>query len=180
MKKMPLPRLPRLPAMIAIQFSYGMMAAMAPFVDRCSGAWAVYVMVAVSWSALLAGATYFLPRARGTWGPAPSELFGSRDTYLKTTAIWLVVTFVMGYAACYRQLSLCEPSSFNETLSGVDAIYFALVTLTTVGYGDISPRSQLARAIVTTQLVGVIWFGIFFVGALVSILTTKPVKGSGT
>ena len=71
-----------------------------------------------------------------------------------------------------------EPASFNEQLSGVDAIYFALVTLTTVGFGDISARSQIARVIVTTQLFGVIAFAVFVVGALVNIVTSKPEENS--
>ena len=35
----------------------------------------------------------------------------------------------------------------------VDARYFALATLTTVGYGDVSAQGQVARAVVCGQLV---------------------------
>jgi len=177
-KEVTLRWLPRPPAMILIQVSYAMMAVTMPFAEHCMGLWSTYLMMVMSWSALVGGVSFLLPRARGTWDPAPLELFGRGDTYLVTTVIWLILVFVMGYAAGYHNLSLCEPASFNEQLSGVDAIYFALVTLTTVGFGDISARSQIARVIVTTQLFGVIAFAVFVVGALVNIVTSKPEENS--
>ena len=35
----------------------------------------------------------------------------------------------------------------------LDALYFTMTTFSTVGYGDISPKSEVARALVTGQLV---------------------------
>jgi hypothetical protein len=34
----------------------------------------------------------------------------------------------------------------------VDALYFTLVTLATIGYGDITPRGQAARGTVVVQI----------------------------
>ena len=38
-------------------------------------------------------------------------------------------------------------------MSRLDALYFTMTTFSTVGYGDISPKSEVARALVTGQLV---------------------------
>jgi hypothetical protein len=43
--------------------------------------------------------------------------------------------------------------NFNVTMSRVDSIYFALGTLTTAGTGNIAPVSQLARSLVSMQMV---------------------------
>ncbi len=41
----------------------------------------------------------------------------------------------------------------NMNDSYLDIIYFSLVTSTTVGYGDITPRTDLAKFVVMCQLV---------------------------
>lgn len=48
-----------------------------------------------------------------------------------------------------------------------DMSYFTIVTLATVGYGDITPKSRIARFIVMTQIL----LGIF----ILSILFTKTI-----
>lgn len=45
---------------------------------------------------------------------------------------------------------------FVEQLSWVDAYYFSIITLTTVGYGDMSPQTTLGKLFTTVYiLVGV-------------------------
>jgi hypothetical protein len=43
--------------------------------------------------------------------------------------------------------------NFNATLSRLDALYFTLGTLTTAGTGSITPESQLARGLVSIQMI---------------------------
>jgi hypothetical protein len=79
---------------------------------------------------------------------------------------------IMWYALLYRQL-LGTHFKCNDVspASPVGALYFSLVTTTTVGYGDITPNTEFAAGLVTSHLV----FGILltllvlarFVGALV-------------
>lgn len=48
---------------------------------------------------------------------------------------------------------LGENNFYNMNNSYLDSIYFSLVTSTTVGYGDIVPRTDLAKFVVMCQLV---------------------------
>lgn len=64
----------------------------------------------------------------------------------------LLVSFVIvGFAASYYSMSL-RGNSFPSIHTRLDALYFTVVTLGTVGYGDITPVSQGARALVTFQI----------------------------
>ncbi|MBY8977165.1 hypothetical protein KHP62_15210 [Rhodobacteraceae bacterium NNCM2] len=57
-------------------------------------------------------------------------------------------------ALLYFQIELLTPGSFsmpNEDVNAADFLYFSLVTLTTLGYGDITPVSQMARMLAGLQ-----------------------------
>ncbi len=59
---------------------------------------------------------------------------------------------ILGFAAFYAAFSRYAPESFSERISAVSAIYFSCVTFATVGYGDVAPRTDLTRAIVTVEI----------------------------
>ncbi|MFM9500239.1 potassium channel family protein, partial [Streptomyces galilaeus] len=42
--------------------------------------------------------------------------------------------------------------SFSEAISRTDVLYFTMTVFSTVGFGDISPRSETARLLVTGQV----------------------------
>jgi Ion channel len=63
------------------------------------------------------------------------------------------------------------PDAFSANLNLGDALYFSIVTMTTTGYGDISPKSGWAKFAVSVQILfgflyNVLFFSIFagFVG----------------
>lgn len=60
--------------------------------------------------------------------------------------------FVALFAWCYLLLSAADPGAFTEPLNRIDAAYFSVVTLSTVGFGDISATSDLSRLLVTAQI----------------------------
>ncbi|MDP9983738.1 voltage-gated potassium channel Kch [Pseudarthrobacter oxydans] len=64
-----------------------------------------------------------------------------------------VLIFLCLFALLYTSMSVTDPSAFTEPLSRTDALYFTTVTFATVGFGDITPVSQLARAVVTVQMI---------------------------
>ena len=59
------------------------------------------------------------------------------------------------------------PAQFGELSTKTDALYFNISTLATVGFGDVHPVGQLARAAVTVQIV----FNLVFLGAAVTVIT---------
>lgn len=65
-----------------------------------------------------------------------------------------VPTYLLVFATTYHLMSLAVADSFNEQLSRLDALYFALVCFSTVGFGDIVADTAAARAVVTAQIVG--------------------------
>jgi hypothetical protein len=49
-------------------------------------------------------------------------------------------------------VAVVGPGQFADLSTRTDALYFALATLTTVGYGDVHATGQVARAVMTVQL----------------------------
>ena len=70
-------------------------------------------------------------------------------------AIAVAVPFFLTiYAAAYVTLSELSPGSFSQPLNRTGGLYYSIVTFGTVGYGDIAPVSDLARILVSTQILG--------------------------
>jgi hypothetical protein len=65
--------------------------------------------------------------------------------------------------------------NFGSELSRVDAVYFALGTLTTAGTGTIAPTSGLARGLVSGQMIVDL---VFVAGALTIAITRWSEKSS--
>ncbi|MGW2764876.1 potassium channel family protein [Streptomyces sp. NPDC001275] len=88
----------------------------------------------------------------------------TRSPYLRLKAVEaLAITlplFLLLFAVAYYLLDHSDPSSFTEPLTRTDALYFALTTFTTVGYGDITARSQTERVLAMLQMTG----GLLLVG----------------
>jgi voltage-gated potassium channel len=63
-----------------------------------------------------------------------------------------ITLLVLVSASAYFSIEHSSPGSFSEPLSRVDGAYFSVTVLTTVGFGDIAPTSQLARGLVTAQM----------------------------
>src|SRR4029434_5113599 len=61
--------------------------------------------------------------------------------------------FLLLFAGTYTLLSSSDPAAFTEPLSRGDSLYFVVTVFATVGFGDISAVSGVARALVTVQMV---------------------------
>lgn len=83
--------------------------------------------------------------------------------------IRLVVALVAGllaFALGDYVIARSRPGQFAGLETRIDALYFSLTTLTTVGYGDVHAAGQVARVVVCVQMVfsiGVIATGVSLV-----------------
>jgi voltage-gated potassium channel len=65
----------------------------------------------------------------------------------------LIPVFIVVFATYYYVVARQTAASFNTELSRVDALYFTVTVLATVGFGDIVAKSEAARIAVTVQMV---------------------------
>lgn len=100
-----------------------------------------------------------------------SNRVGNAQIY---AAVCVYILIALGYAAMYAQLQFQNPQAFtlnfdtDENLASGWAtfVYFSFTTLTTVGFGDITPKSMLARYITVSEAI----IGVFYVAILISRL----------
>jgi hypothetical protein len=78
--------------------------------------------------------------------------------YKKLRFLLIAFILIFTFAFIYWLLGSSDNFSFNNTnstqtnLSFIDALYFAIGTHTTIGYGDIASKSQLLRGITIIQI----------------------------
>ncbi|MBR8639163.1 two pore domain potassium channel family protein [Streptomyces tuirus] len=75
-----------------------------------------------------------------------------------------VLVFSSGYYALAQQ-----PGQFIGLRTRVDALYFTVITLATVGYGDITPSGQEARMVTVLQIL----YTFVFLTAAATALTRR-------
>jgi hypothetical protein len=71
--------------------------------------------------------------------------------------------FLLLFAATYYIMARLAPASFGGQLSRTDAMYFTVTVFSTVGFGDISAKTETARLVVTGQMISdlvILGFGI--------------------
>ncbi|MFF7896237.1 potassium channel family protein [Streptomyces sp. NPDC007907] len=107
--------------------------------DRAWLGWPLFVLCLALVAALL------LRHVRDVVLEKPQARSGIMITLLMCLA---VLVFSSGYYALAQQ-----PGQFTGLHTRVDALYFTVVTLATVGYGDITPRGQEARLVTVVQIV---------------------------
>jgi voltage-gated potassium channel len=77
-----------------------------------------------------------------------------------------VPMLIVVFAATYCTVDAQQPGAFSEALSRTDGLYFTLTVFATVGFGDITPVTQLARVLVTIQMV----VGLLTVGVIAKVV----------
>lgn len=91
-----------------------------------------------------------------------------------------VPLMVVLYAGSYYALSVDDASAFTEPLGRTDALYFAVTTFATVGYGNIAPVSQPARVLAMTQMVADVVIIGFAVNTVFDLKgASRPSEGGG-
>ena len=93
-------------------------------------------------------------------------------------AVALYLLFGVAWGNAYEIVALADPAAFNaapDPRRGVERwFYFSFVTLTTVGYGDVTPVSRAARVLAIGEaLVGQLYPAIIL-ARLVTLQTSEP------
>jgi hypothetical protein len=88
----------------------------------------------------------------------------TRDQVYAGICMYIMLGFAFG--ALFYLTNILDPSSFasNSGPAGEspDLMYFSFVTLATLGYGDVTPRTPAARSLVVVEaLVGMIYIAVF-------------------
>lgn len=78
-----------------------------------------------------------------------------------------LVALLVSFAALYVLLATRDPASMLGIKTKVDALYFETTMLSTVGFGDVTAASQLARGLVTVNMV----MNMVYLGTTVRLLT---------
>jgi UDP-N-acetylmuramyl pentapeptide phosphotransferase/UDP-N-acetylglucosamine-1-phosphate transferase len=67
-------------------------------------------------------------------------------------AALIIPVFIVVFAWLYLSMSHSDPAMFGGTLTRTQALYFTVTMLSTVGFGDITPKTDPARGVVTVQM----------------------------
>ena len=80
---------------------------------------------------------------------------------------------ILLFAVAHYLLDLTHPGSYSEAMTRLDALYFSVTMFTTVGFGDITPVSELARVIAVVQMLA----SLIFLGVVARVLFGAAVNG---
>ncbi|MEU6232523.1 potassium channel family protein [Kitasatospora sp. NPDC047058] len=120
--------------------------------------WLVFVAALVVLSSLLVARVIDILRGTG-----------------RNPGLWLVFLICLAltvFAATYYVLG-AQPDEFVGLQTRLDAIYFTIVTMSTVGYGDITPAGQAPRLVVTLQIT----YNFVFLAAAAGVLSRQIRSG---
>ncbi|HEY6314730.1 MAG TPA: potassium channel family protein [Streptosporangiaceae bacterium] len=81
---------------------------------------------------------------------------GSRYPGLKAAqALGLIFPlYLLIFASTYYVMERASAANFSQPLTKTDALYFTVTVFSTVGFGDITPRSEPARVVLIVQMLG--------------------------
>lgn len=95
-------------------------------------------------------------------------------------AICIYLLLGVMWSFFYVLVNMLIPGSFNVSISGSpfeqvqDFMYYSFVTLTTLGYGDIAPIRETARALsVIEAILGQFYIAILVAGLVAAFITRK-------
>jgi voltage-gated potassium channel len=153
------------------------------------------VLTAVAQAGVMFGLYYALPLGRGgvfldvllivggTIGLFPLAVHHARRVVQSErplvqavqAATLLLTILLVTFSATYYELAHRVDGSMGGLDTKTDSLYFTITTLATVGYGDITPVSQPARAVASLQML----VDLAFLGLGVRILS-RAVEHSRT
>ena len=135
-----------------------------PFTDRTAGESLVRLVVAIAaLGAVLGWQLRRVLRAERPGLRAVQALGG------------VIPLFLLTFAGLYLSLSEATATAFSESLDHTGALYLAITVFSTVGFGDITPQTDLARIATSIQML----LDLVVIGVVVRLLTTAAKTGLG-
>lgn len=64
----------------------------------------------------------------------------------------VIPLFLVLFAWIYLTMSRADPTAFGGPLTRISALYFTVTVFSTVGFGDITAKTDVARLVVTVQM----------------------------
>jgi len=111
--------------------------------DRTSASWAI-VMLGVGLVGLVVLVAFQVRSIVGS--PFP----GLRAVEALATSLPL---FLLLFAGTYLVMAAISAGNFTQPLTHTDALYFTITVFATVGFGDITARTEAARLVVSGQMI---------------------------
>ncbi|WP_255511158.1 potassium channel family protein, partial [Micromonospora sp. WP24] len=136
-----------------------------------NGAWTVVRAVTTALAVIAAVTLAYRQVRRQLTGP-PS---GHREARALLRLAVTLVAGLLAFALADLVVARTWPGEFEGIQTRIDALYFALATLTTIGYGDVSAQGQIARAFVCAQMV----FSVGVLASGVSVLIRQVLRPKG-
>ena len=101
------------------------------------------------------------------------ELFALASVYVLLAIMW-ASAYAVVQSLDANAIFINATNNAKGYLSFADLVYFSIATLTSTGYGEITPVSAAARALSMLQQ----WFGVMFVAIVIARLTSlyRPVR----
>ncbi len=78
----------------------------------------------------------------------------------------VIVLFLIAFSGIYLGMSHEAPLTFTQRLNQTRALYFTISIFSTVGFGDITPRTDPARLVVSAQML----LDLAIIGAVVRLI----------
>ncbi|MDI1462802.1 potassium channel family protein [Catellatospora sp. KI3] len=126
--------------------------------DRGSGVWELVARVLFSLVGIVVVAVLIVRQINRHLGDDETPLLGLLNALTAGVLFFALADYVVAVGA---------PGSFVDLQTRVDALYFALSTLITVGFGDVHAQGQQARVLLILQMV----FNTVVIAAGVSVLS---------
>ena len=81
--------------------------------------------------------------------------------------------YLLLFASTYFLMERASAANFTQPLTRTDALYFSVTVFTTVGFGDITAKSETARVVLIVQMLA----DLAFLGAGVRVLLGAVSRG---
>lgn len=85
------------------------------------------------------------------------------------TFLFVVIVFAAIYSLIYQFDGDTFSSSHSETIKCTDFLYFSIITITTLGYGDICPVGTIAKFLTSIE----VFMGIIIVAGYLSLVISN-------